>query len=245
MSSHGPYISGIRGRSLLQNNSSTSQALLGVSARPAPTSYLDSLGPTGLVPGSWSLHYSAALLSGSVPLFTEVALHSVGWVRGGGKYEKVLFLLSRHFKPCSADSLLHPLIPGTAVHSLASVKIRATLLQNCHDSLYGSGVRLDSRERHVLWEGAWSPSLPPAFSLLELSWGCALGERTSQVAGGISSADPPAAHPLLVSCVIFVTCHSPAALLRRELSIMRFPSSGGQRAIHLQMPCVKEGSPLT
>lgn len=180
-------------------------------------------------------------------MFTEVALHSVGWVRGGGKYEKVLFLFNCHFKPCSADLLLHPLIPGTAVHSLASVKILATLLQNsCHDSLYGSGVVLDSRELHMLRERAWSsPSLPPAFSLLELLWGCALGERTSQVVGGICSADPPAAHPLLVSCVISVTCHSRAALLRRELSIMRFPFSGGQGAICLQMPCVKEGSPLT
>lgn len=155
-------------------------------------------------------------------MFTEVALHLVGWVRGGGKYEKVLFLFNCHFKLCSADLLLHPLIPGTAVHSLASVKIRATVLQNsCHDSLFGSGVVLDSRELHVLWEGEWSsPSLPPTFSLLELPWGCALGERTSQVVGGISSADPPAAHPLLMSCVISVTCHSRAALLRRELSIM-------------------------
>ena len=68
MSSDGPDISGIGGRSLLQNNSSTSQSRLWVSARLAPTSYLDSHSPTGLVPGSWSLHYSAALLSGSVPL---------------------------------------------------------------------------------------------------------------------------------------------------------------------------------
>lgn len=180
-------------------------------------------------------------------MFTEVALHSVGWVRGGGRYEKVLFLFNHHFKPCSADSLLHPLIPGTAVHSLASVKIRATLLHSsCHDSVYGSGVVLHSRDLHVLWEGVWSsPSLPPTFSLVELPWGCALGERTSQVVGGISSAVPPATHPLLVSCVIFVTCHSRAALLRRELCIVQFRSSGGQGAICLQMPHEKEGSPLT
>lgn len=78
-----------------------------------------------------------------------------GWVRGGGRYEKVLFLFNHTFKPCSADSRLHPLIPGTEVHSLSSVKIRATLLQSsCHDSVYGSGVVLHSRDLHVLWEGA-------------------------------------------------------------------------------------------
>lgn len=52
---------------------------------------------------------------------------------------------------------------------------------------------LGSKDPHVLWEGVWSAQSLP---LLELLWGCALGERTGEVAGGVSAADPPAAHPL-------------------------------------------------
>ena len=73
-----------------------------------------------------------------------------------------------------------------------------------------AGLMLGSKDPHVLGEGVWSAQSLPLLSLLELPWGCALGERTGEVAGGVSAADPPAAHPLLAVlcdlCDVSFTC---------------------------------------
>ena len=51
---------------------------------------------------------SSLWICSSVVHWSGFALGGVG--QGGGRCEKVLFLFNHHFKPCSVDSLLHPLI---------------------------------------------------------------------------------------------------------------------------------------
>lgn len=116
---------------------------------------------------------------------------------------------------------------------LLCYKIRTTVFRtHVMPPLTGSGLMLGSKDPHVLWEGAWSAQSLP---LLELPWGCALGERTGEVAGGVSAADPPAAQPLLAVlcdlCDVSFTCCPP----QEGPPCCGIPSLGGQGDIHLQM----------